>query len=117
NAKSTFLMGPGAGALPTASAVVADLVDVCAGRYQETFNRFRFLSADVAVPLLAEADEHTASYARFAVADRAGVLAGIATTLGSHGVSLRSLRQVDAEGQDHAVIEVITHPTRGGSFL
>src|SRR5690606_11773873 len=43
NAKSTFLMGPGAGALPTASAVVADLVDVCAGRYQETFKRFRFL--------------------------------------------------------------------------
>jgi len=117
NAQSTFLMGPGAGALPTASAIVADLVDVCAGRYLETFNRFRFLSAETPVPVLDEAEEYTASYARFAVADRAGVLAGIASTLSAHNVSLRSLRQMDTEGKDHAIIEVITHPSRGGSFL
>jgi homoserine dehydrogenase len=117
NALSTFLMGPGAGALPTASAVVADVVDVCAGRYQETFSRFHFVTAGTPVPLLPEAEEFTASYARFTVADRTGVLAGIASRLSSHGISFSSLRQMASDGSGPATIEVLTHPIRGGAFL
>lgn len=117
NAAETFLMGPGAGALPTASAVIADVVDICAGRYQETFNRFGFFRPGSDVALLPEDEEFTASYARFAVADRIGVLAGIAGTLSEHGLSLASLRQVATDGSGQATIEVITHPNRGGSFL
>ena len=117
NAGSTLLIGPGAGALPTASAVLADLVDVATGRYQATASRFSFFTAGSDVPLLPEQEELTGSYARFSVADRTGVLAGIAAILSQHGVSVRSLRQADVEMAGQATIEAISHPVRGGSFL
>jgi homoserine dehydrogenase len=117
HAGSTLLIGPGAGALPTASAVLADLVDLATGRYQATASRFSFFTAGADVPLLPERDELTGSYARFAVTDRRGVLAAISTVLSEHGVSLRSLRQADVEETGLATIEIITHQVLGGSFL
>ena len=117
HAGTTLLVGPGAGALPTASAVLADLVDVCSGRYQATASRFAFFRPGHEVKLLAETDEFTASYARFTVPDKSGVLAGIATILSTHGVSLRSIHQGEPGVDGSAIIEAITHPLRGGSFL
>jgi homoserine dehydrogenase len=61
----TLLVGQGAGALPTASAVLADVVDVCTGRYQNTAKRFQFFTSAQEAHLLPEADEVTGSYARF----------------------------------------------------
>ncbi|MBA3685753.1 MAG: homoserine dehydrogenase [Planctomycetes bacterium] len=115
--KTLLLVGPGAGALPTASAVLADLVDVVTGRYQFTASRFRFFRSDADVPLVPEAEELTSSYARFTVPDRAGVLAGIASTLGNHGVSVLSVYQGAPDPSGSAVIEATTHPQRGGAFL
>ncbi len=112
----TLLVGQGAGALPTASAVLADVVDVCTGRYQLTATRFAFFHSSTQPAYLAESEEHTGSYARFVVPDLAGVLAGITQQLSHHGVSVLSIHQGEpADGR--ALIEIVTHPLRGGSFL
>jgi homoserine dehydrogenase len=113
----TLLVGQGAGALPTASAVLADVVDLCAGRYQATANRFRFFTTAEEVSLLPEDAELTASYARFVVPDRAGVLAGITNALSTHGVSILSIHQGTPDTSGSAVIQVVTHPLRSHSFF
>jgi homoserine dehydrogenase len=117
NVGSVLLVGQGAGALPTASAVMADVVDICTGRYQATAQRFAFFTNAADVAFLPESEELTGSYARFVVPDRAGVLAGIANVLSTHGVSLLSIHQAAPDASGRAVIEAITHPHRGGSFL
>jgi len=113
----TLLLGQGAGAHPTASAMLADLVDVATGRYQETMRRFRFFEGATPVRILPEAEELTASYARFTVRDEPGVLALLATTLSKHGVSVLSVHQSEPADEDRAVIEITTYPCRGGEFL
>ncbi len=113
----TLLVGQGAGALPTASAVMADVVDVCTGRYQATARRFRFFTNAEPLTFLPEDEEVTSSYARFAVPDRAGILAGITNGLSQQGVSVLSIHQGAADAQGHACIEITTHPLRGGHFL
>jgi len=112
----TLLVGQGAGPLPTASAVLADVVDVASGRYQQTARRFTFFQGGTEPTYLGESDEHTGSYARFVVPDRAGILAGITQALSEHGVSVLSIHQGEpAAGR--AMIEIVTHPLRGGAFL
>jgi homoserine dehydrogenase len=112
----TLLVGQGAGPLPTASAVLADVVDVCSGRYQVTAKRFTFFQGGTQPTFLSESDEHTGSYARFVVPDRAGILAGITQALSTHGVSVLSIHQGEP-AQGRAMIEIVTHPLRGGAFL
>ena len=111
----TLLTGLGAGALPTASAVLSDVVDVVSGRYQATAGAYSFFRKGTSPTILAEADEVTGTYARFAVADKPGVLAGIAATLSQHGASVLSIHQGQAAG-GQATIEVVTHPLRLGNM-
>jgi homoserine dehydrogenase len=113
----TLYVGQGAGALPTASAILADVVDVCTGRYLETAKRFRFFSSAEELSVLPEKDELTGSYARFLVPDKAGVLAGIASVLSSHGVSILSIHQGAHDAKNRATIEVITHTLVGAQFI
>lgn len=116
SAGPTLLTGLGAGALPTASAVLADVVDVVSGRYQATAGAYRFFQGGSALTFVPEADELTATYARFVVADKPGVLAGVATSLSKHGASVLSLHQGQANGAGQATIEVVTHPLRLGDM-
>lgn len=111
----TLLTGLGAGALPTASAVLADVVDVISGRYQATAGAYRFFSSPTIPTILPEAEEITGAYARFAVADKPGVLAGITASLSRHGASVLSIHQGQADG-GQATIEVVTHPLRLGNM-
>jgi len=113
----TLLVGQGAGALPTASAVLADVVDVCTGRYSATASRFQFFTSAIAVPLLPEDEEVTSSYARFAVADKPGVLAGITGLLSKQGVSVLNIHQGTPDRNGQALIEVSTHPLRSADFF
>ena len=113
----TLLIGQGAGALPTASAVLADLVDVATGRYQETANRFRFFGGEAGPQVLPEEDEVTASYGRFRVKDRSGVLAELTGLLSRHGVSLLSVHQSEPDAAGVAVFEVTTHPVQARDFF
>ena len=117
NAGPTLLVGQGAGALPTASAVLSDVVDIASGRYQETCQRFRFFKDLDTLTVLDEDDEITASYARFMVPDRTGVLASLCSCLSNRGISILSVNQSQPDHNGLCSLEVTTHPCRGGDFL
>ena len=91
----TLFYGRGAGMLPTASAVVGDLIDVVIGRAALT-SRALDLWADTAPPLLTPASQvRSRYYLRFTIADRPGVLAALAHVLGAHAISIASVIQHD----------------------
>lgn len=117
NAGPTLLVGLGAGDTPTASAVLADLVDIAVGSYERTAEHFNFFAGGTPSRILPEEAEYTASYARFRVKDEPGVFARLTTILSDHGVSLLAVHQGGPLGDGSAEIEVTTHPTRGGAFL
>ena len=111
----TLYYGAGAGALPTASAVVADIIDIS-----------RLLSADSGhrVPYLAfqpgrlqevhflSMDEITSSYyLRVQAADKAGVLGSIANILANEGISIEALIQKGVLDNNQAEIVILTHST------
>ena len=92
----TLFYGRGAGAMPTASAVVGDLIDVITGRARppaETIGN----GGDVLSPISLTPASQVKSryYLRFTIADRPGVLARLAKILGEQGISIASLIQHD----------------------
>ncbi|RMG41689.1 MAG: homoserine dehydrogenase [Planctomycetota bacterium] len=119
----TWFSGPGAGALPTASAVVADLVDIAVGRAQLTFPVLDLWRLNGGYELLDA--EHIARryYLRFNIEDRPGVLAEIAAILGRHHISIASVIQHEApEIEDAAAtpppvpLVIMTHRTTEGQM-
>lgn len=99
--------GRGAGSLPTASAVVADVVDVVRDIVNHTFGRIRCTCYEKKKICPIE-ETVSAYYVRLLVEDQPGVLGTIATVFGAQGVSLNSViqtRRVD----DRAEIVAITH--------
>ena len=98
----TLFYGRGAGGMPTASSVVADLMDVIVGRAALTFRAMNLWSNDAVSPRLVASDQvRSRYYIRFTIADRPGVIAAIAKVLGAHGISIASLIQHDP-GDDAA---------------
>lgn len=117
NSGPQLYTGQGAGALPTASAVLSDVIDVALGRAEQTFGSFGFVHHPTPPTFLPEAEERTASYARFISPDKPGILAGITQILSSKGISIRSIFQGESDEKGQASIELVTHPARGGDFL
>ena len=121
---TTLFSGAGAGQMPTASAVVADLIDVAVGRAQLTFSRLD-LWGD-AEPREVRSPEELASryYLRFNVEDRPHVFADIADILGRHEISLASIIQHEVPEADPqtsqtgptVAVVVMTHRTKEGSL-
>jgi homoserine dehydrogenase len=112
-----FFSGLGAGEMPTASAVVADLIDTVVGRTAITFRRLE-LWADRGS--LAESDHANVAgryYLRFNVVDRPAVLAEIAGVLGRHDISISSVIQHEAEEGSEAIVPlmIMTHQTTEGA--
>jgi homoserine dehydrogenase len=92
----TLFYGRGAGMMPTASAVVGDLIDVVVGRAGLTFNALRLWSESAPPPRLTPPSRvRSRYYLRFTIADRPGVLAALAKALGEHGISIASVIQHD----------------------
>ena len=99
--------GRGAGSLPTASAVVADVIDIARDMQMDTFGRVHCTC--YANKSLCPIEETEASYyVRLLVDDKPGVLAAIATAFGNHKVSMKSVIQT-RRCQDKAEIVAITH--------
>ncbi len=97
--------GPGAGGAPTASAVLGDLVTVARNRLAGTRGPGESAYADRAV--LPMGETVTRYHVAIDVADRAGVLAAVATAFAEHGVSIQTVRQ---EGRDaDAQLVVVSH--------
>jgi len=115
-----FFHGLGAGQDPTASAVVADLIDTVVGRMAITFRTLNLWSGDRESPV-AVRDPATVPgrfYLRFNVDDRPGVMADIAGVLGRHEISIASVIQhetsEEADGQVPLVI--MTHTASEGAM-
>jgi homoserine dehydrogenase len=94
-----FFHGLGAGQMPTASAVVADMIDTAVGRTGITFRTLNLWSQDEArVKTLDHKQLAGRYYLRFTVEDRPGVLAEIAGVLGKHQISIASVIQHEPTG-------------------
>ncbi|MDO4575621.1 MAG: homoserine dehydrogenase [Planctomycetia bacterium] len=117
----SFYYGLGAGEMPTASAVVADVIDTIVGRTKITFQTLDLfdqekLPAD-GIALAAPEDTTGRYYLRVTVEDRAGVMAEIADVLGKAGISIASLIQEDSAEQNAKRVSLIimTHETTEGA--
>ncbi len=113
----TMYYGKGAGAEPTASAVVADLIDVARVLTADPENRVPHLAFQAEsisdLPILPMEDVETAYYLRLRVADEPGVLADLARILADGGISIDALLQREpAEGEDETDIVLLTHVAR-----
>jgi homoserine dehydrogenase len=119
---TTLYYGKGAGSEPTASAVIADLVDVTRLQTADPENRVPHLAfqpdALQNTPILPMAEVTTSYYLRFAVADQAGVLAEITRILAAHGVSIDALLQKEAaEGESQTDLVILTHETKEKNMM
>jgi len=112
----TLYYGAGAGAEPTASAVIADLVDVTRLHTADPHHRVPHLAfqpdqlADT--PILPMDEVRTAYYLRLRVFDRPGVLADITRILADSNISIDAMVQKEpADGEEQATIILLTHIT------
>ncbi|WP_034088469.1 homoserine dehydrogenase [Streptacidiphilus albus] len=97
--------GPGAGGAPTASAVLGDLVAVCRNKLAGSTGPGESAYAQLTVNPMD--DVVTRYHVSLDVADKAGVLAQVATVFAEHGVSIDTVRQTGREGD--ASLVVVTH--------
>ncbi|MBM4086012.1 MAG: homoserine dehydrogenase, partial [Planctomycetes bacterium] len=106
----TMLYGRGAGQMPTASAVTADLVDVALGRARTTFEHMRFFSnRRRKATVLDMAETKCRYYLRFSALDKPGVLSKVAGVLGKHHISIASVIQQDRREGQHVPLVLTTH--------
>jgi homoserine dehydrogenase len=126
---STLYYGKGAGSEPTASAVIADLVDIARLHTADPEHRVPHLAfqantlADAmgTLPLLPMSEVVTSYYLRLRVADQAGVLAKVTGLLAEAGVSIdavlqREADEVGGEGSTQTDLIILTHDTREGTM-
>ena len=106
------LRGAGAGEGPTASAVLADVIDVAKGAHGPVFG---VPAGDLVAARPAIAAAPVPWYVRLLLADRPGALAKIAACFGDAGVSIDRLRQPEHDGPEATVI-VVTHKASPGDI-
>jgi homoserine dehydrogenase len=116
----TLFYGQGAGMMPTASAVVADIIDLGIGRAQRTFQTLR-LWADPARRMRLRPPETVRSrfYLRLLVEDRPGVLADVTRVLADHQISIASVIQHEAPDEvtgQRVQLVIMTHTAATGDF-
>ena len=116
------LSGAGAGQSPTASAVVADLIDVASGRAQQTFPQLDLWAPNESLSVLPAEEIERRYYLRFNVEDRPHVIADITDILGRNEISLASVIQHEAPeveqagngGAPRVPLVIMTHRTTEG---
>ncbi len=113
-----FFHGLGAGQMPTASAVVADMIDTVVGRTAITFRTLELWSGrDAGVVARDHGSVTGRFYLRFNVEDRPGVMAEVTGVLGRHGISIASVIQHEPSSAGEVVVPlvIITHQTTEGA--
>ena len=126
---TTLYYGKGAGSEPTASAVIADLVDIARLHGADpahsvpalAFQANTLAAAGNELPVLPMAEVVTSYYLRIRVADEAGVLAKITGLLAGAGISIdavlqREADEVGGEGSTQTDLIILTHDTREGDM-
>jgi homoserine dehydrogenase len=116
-----FFQGLGAGQLPTASAVVGDLIDTVLGRTAITFSALNLWgSSNPSIPIKNPQEFFGKAYLRLSVVDRLGVMHEISGVLGKQNISIASMIQHEPEHRgdgEHAVLFLTTHESREGALL
>ncbi|MEC7816359.1 MAG: homoserine dehydrogenase [Pseudomonadota bacterium] len=110
----TMYYGPGAGDEATASAVIADIVDVARGVISNSSQRVPYLGfnpdALEDLPVLSMDDVQSAYYLRIQAFDHPGVLAKVAAILSEHGINIESIMQKESEFKDGRIpVIILTH--------
>ena len=122
---TTLYYGKGAGSEPTASAVIADLVDVARLHTADPLNRVPHLAfqpdAMSKLPVLPMSEVVTSYYLRLRVADQAGVLAKVTGILADASISIdavlqREADEVGGEGATSTDLIILTHEAREGTM-
>jgi homoserine dehydrogenase len=112
-----LLYGRGAGMMPTASAVVGDLVDlarnILSGGAAGRLPGLAYQMANIRrIPVLPIEQISTHYYFRFAALDRPGVLSTIAGILGRHGISIQSVQQKGRKSDGAVPVVMLSHRAR-----
>ena len=102
-----LFQGAGAGDGPTASAVIADLIDIARGEFGPPYAMP--VASLVEAPVAPAGERRGRAYLRFNVADRVGVLAEIAAAMRDAGVSIESLIQRGAAADGTVLVVIVTH--------
>jgi len=110
----TMYYGPGAGDEATASAVIADVVDVARAVASNSSLRVPYLGfvpqALESLPVLPMEDVQSAYYLRIQAFDHPGVLAKVASILSEHGINIESIMQKESELEDGRIpVIILTH--------
>ena len=122
---TTLYYGKGAGSEPTASAVIADLVDIARLHSADPVHRVPPLAfqpgAMSDLPVLPMSEVVTSYYLRLRVADQAGVLAQVTGLLADAGISIdavlqREADEVGGEGSNQTDVIILTHDTKEGTL-
>jgi len=107
--------GRGAGAGPTASAIVSDLMDIAAGRHAPVFGvPVSELKSPPSIPVEQHVGEY---YVRLLVVDRPGVFADIATAFRDESVSMESVLQRGRNSNANVNVVIITHETQESNLV
>ncbi|MBU3541833.1 MAG: homoserine dehydrogenase [Burkholderiaceae bacterium] len=119
---TTLYYGKGAGAEPTASAVIADLVDVTRLQTADPEQRVPHLAFQpgsvVNTTVMPMGEVTTSYYLRMRVADVAGVLADITRVMADHGISIDAMLQREAgDGENQTDLIMLTHETKEKHIL
>ena len=114
---ASLYSGRGAGAEPTASSVIADLVDITRLATADPEHRVPHLAfqpnAMTDIAILPMSEITTSYYLRMHVADQPGVLADLTRILAERGISIDAMLQKEpAEGETHTDIIMLTHQTQ-----
>jgi len=114
----TLYYGRGAGALPTASAVVADIAEIAVGLTDGGLHCADPYGSRTLVdrPLLPLDEVETHFYVRFEALDRPGVLSRIAGVLGDHGISIDQVRQHGRDQGGTVPLVILTHDAVEGNL-
>jgi homoserine dehydrogenase len=109
----TMYYGRGAGMMPTASAVVADIIEIATGSYQQAFKNLTGKDTEETKSMISDIGNIDCRfYIRLMAVDRPGVVATFSKILGDHAISLSGVLQHEGTGPDNTVpVVVTTHPT------
>ncbi len=112
----TLFYGAGAGAMPTASAVVADIIDMAIGRAQATFKAMRLWEPTTGIRLRSNDDVVSRFYIRLTVADKPGVLAEASGLLAMEQISIAEVIQHEATNDGSTALAIATHLVPAGKL-
>ena len=108
--------GRGAGQMPTASAVVSDLVSVGLGIAQRSFEQLRIFADGVQPAKILDFEQlQSRYYLRLTARDEPGVIARVTRILGEHGISLSAILQHETNDTNLVPVVITTHLAREGA--